>query len=308
MKAESMVTAKADRHERMFLGGFVALAAVATALWLAPEAALAAAPKGSGAGGKGSAVTLESIPGKTVKRIMLTAKAAERLGVETGKIDTKSIVRKQMVSGLVTYAVKKPQKPKPGGGLFGGFASTTGVQVVTMSTTDAALGKTSASGEAWVSVALSPVEWERLAKDKPARLLPLAARDNPGKELLAKPADMSPLEDVKRSMLRLYYIVPGKDHGLKLGQRMRVELEMADSDGNESNGNRKVVPYGAVYYDAKGDAWVYVNTKPLVFERQRISVERIVGDLAVLSEGPPVETPVVTVGAALLYGTEIFGK
>jgi hypothetical protein len=37
-------------------------------------------------------------------------------------------------------------------------------------------------------------------------------------------------------------------------------------------------------------------------------VERVVGDLAVLSDGPPVGTPVVTVGAALLYGTEIFGK
>jgi hypothetical protein len=46
----------------------------------------------------------------------------------------------------------------------------------------------------------------------------------------------------------------------------------------------------------------------LTFERQRIGIERIVGDLAVLSEGPPVGTPVVTVGAALLYGAEIFKK
>jgi hypothetical protein len=75
-----------------------------------------------------------------------------------------------------------------------------------------------------------------------------------------------------------------------------------------SNERKKVVPYGSVYYDAKGAAWIYVNTKPLVFERQRVGVERVVGDLAVLSDGPPVGTPVVTVGAALLYGTEIFGK
>jgi hypothetical protein len=53
---------------------------------------------------------------------------------------------------------------------------------------------------------------------------------------------------------------------------------------------------------------VYVNTKPLVFERQRISVERIVGDLAVVSKGPDVGTPIVTVGAPLLYGAEVFGK
>ena len=37
-------------------------------------------------------------------------------------------------------------------------------------------------------------------------------------------------------------------------------------------------------------------------------IERVIGDLAVLSEGPPVKTAVVTVGAALLYGAEVFGK
>jgi hypothetical protein len=46
----------------------------------------------------------------------------------------------------------------------------------------------------------------------------------------------------------------------------------------------------------------------LVFERRRIGVERIMGDLAVLSDGPSVGTEVVMVGAPLLYGTEIFGK
>jgi hypothetical protein len=84
---------------------------------------------------------------------------------------------------------------------------------------------------------------------------------------------------------------------------MRVELQLSgDADA------RTVVPYGAVYYDAKGAAWVYVRTAPLTFERQRVGVERVVGDLAVLAEGPPIQTPVVTVGAAMLYGVEVFGK
>ena len=69
-----------------------------------------------------------------------------------------------------------------------------------------------------------------------------------------------------------------------------------------------MVPYSAVYYDAKGGAWTYVNGKPQTYERQKIVVNRIVGDVAVLSEGPPVGTQVVTAGAPLLYGTEIFGK
>ncbi|MGH8458762.1 MAG: hypothetical protein ACRESV_05375, partial [Nevskiales bacterium] len=149
----------------------------------------------------------------------------------------------------------------------------------------------------------SPREWDRLAKDKPARLLPLDTRSKLAHEVWAQPSGMQPLEDMKRSMLSVYYVVPGKDHGLTVNTRMRVELQLSGSEEKQ-----KVVPYSAVYYDAKGNAWVYVNGTPLTYERQRIAVERVVGDLAILSAGPSVGTPVVTVGAALLYGAEIFGK
>ena len=84
---------------------------------------------------------------------------------------------------------------------------------------------------------------------------------------------------------------------------MRVELQLAGS-----NENRKVTPYSSLYYDGKSKAWVYVQTKPLVYERQRVEVERIVGEQAVLKDGPPVGTDVVTVGAPLLYGAEVIYK
>ena len=45
-----------------------------------------------------------------------------------------------------------------------------------------------------------------------------------------------------------------------------------------------------------------------MFERQRIEVEGIVGDLAMITDGPPVGTKVVTVGAPLLYGAEVIYK
>jgi hypothetical protein len=155
-----------------------------------------------------------------------------------------------------------------------------------------------------VLVTLSQGEWDRLAQDRPVRVLPLATRDKLGGEALsARPSGMPPVEDTKRSTLKVYYVVSGNDHGLTLNERMRVELQLAGSSAKQ-----KVVPYGAVYYDAKGTPWLYVNKEPLVFERQRIAVERVVGDQAVLSDGPPIGTSVVTVGAALLYGTEIFGK
>jgi hypothetical protein len=67
---------------------------------------------------------------------------------------------------------------------------------------------------------------------------------------------------------------------------------------------RIVVPYAAVVYDPDGQTWTYTNPEPLVFVRQRIEVDRVDGDQAVLSSGPPAGTAVVTVGAAELYGTE----
>jgi hypothetical protein len=301
MKVESMVAVTTDRNGRAFFRGRVALTALATLL-LAPAAAHAADPGGSGSVGKSPAVRLESIPGSTAKRVILTAKAAERLGIETSKVGEEPIVRKEMVGGLVIPPLDKPPEPKQvGGGVFGGFAR---LPVATPTPQPAAArAKSIAPGEAWVLVTLSQGEWDRLAKDKPARLLPLSTREKAGNGISARPSGMPPLEDTKRSMLRLYYVVPGKNHGLTLNERMRVELELSGSDEK-----KKVVPYDAVYYDAKGTAWVYVNTGPLTFERQRISVERVIGDQVVVSEGPPLGTPVVVVGAALLYGAEIFGK
>jgi hypothetical protein len=64
------------------------------------------------------------------------------------------------------------------------------------------------------------------------------------------------------------------------------------------------IPYAAVIYDPNGETWAYTNPQPLVFVRQSITVDRIQGELAVLSSGPPPGTPVVSVGAAELLGTE----
>ncbi|HEU5260047.1 MAG TPA: hypothetical protein VFU41_01355 [Gemmatimonadales bacterium] len=73
---------------------------------------------------------------------------------------------------------------------------------------------------------------------------------------------------------------------------------------SQSGARRKVVPYAAVLYDSKGVTWVYTSPEPLVFLRHRIQVDYIDGDQAILSEGPPVGTQVVTVGGQELFGAE----
>jgi hypothetical protein len=67
---------------------------------------------------------------------------------------------------------------------------------------------------------------------------------------------------------------------------------------------RKVVPYAAVLYDPDGKVWAYTTSEPLVFVRQAMTIERIQGDVAVLTDGPALGTAVVVRGAAELHGTE----
>jgi len=66
----------------------------------------------------------------------------------------------------------------------------------------------------------------------------------------------------------------------------------------------EVIPYSAVVYDTDGSTWTYVNTATDIYRRKPITVTEIDGDLALLSAGPAAGTPVVTVGAAELLGTE----
>jgi hypothetical protein len=74
--------------------------------------------------------------------------------------------------------------------------------------------------------------------------------------------------------------------------------------GGDGKGNRKVVPFAAVFYAPNGETWAYKSVQPLTFVRHRIHVERIDGRRAILSSGPPEGTPVMTVGASELWGME----
>ncbi|HSV68272.1 MAG TPA: hypothetical protein VLJ59_20585 [Mycobacteriales bacterium] len=86
-------------------------------------------------------------------------------------------------------------------------------------------------------------------------------------------------------------------------QRLGVRTEAVRSApaGGEA---RTVIPFAAVFYDADGITWTFTSPTKLTFVRQRITVDRIEGDLAYLREGPALGTAVVTVGAAELFGAE----
>ncbi len=288
MTDKSKVAARLKGDRTLVAGGFVTFAAMA-ALMLATATAHAAT----------AAVTFEDIPGSTIKRVILTERASERLGIELGEVKQKTIVRKQMFGGQVIHKVQVRMARKKARG-FGGFARAAAKPAPQKST---AQPPGPIAGEAWIRLSLSDEEWARVAKDKPARILPLATRAGLKKELVAIASKLPPLVDSQRSMLTLYYVVDGTDHGLEPNNRMRVELYLKGD-----NRKRKVVPYSALWYDGKGISWVYTISGPLTFERKRIVVERIDGDSVILKDGPSVGTLVVTVGASQLFGSEVIFK
>ena len=82
----------------------------------------------------------------------------------------------------------------------------------------------------------------------------------------------------------------------------RLGIQTTEVKGTPAG--RTSVPYAAVLYDAHGDTWVYATSGEHVFVRTQVRVDRIDGDVALLLDGPPSGTSVVTVGLAELYGAE----
>ena len=82
----------------------------------------------------------------------------------------------------------------------------------------------------------------------------------------------------------------------------RVDLATAIA---QPSGPYTAVPYAALIYDGQGVTWVYTNAKPLTFLRAKVEVDRVEGDVVLLSDGVLPGTAVVTVGATEVYGAEL---
>ncbi|MDQ0618941.1 hypothetical protein [Arthrobacter globiformis] len=101
--------------------------------------------------------------------------------------------------------------------------------------------------------------------------------------------------------------VPGTDlKRITLNEHAAGNLGLQTSATKlDAKSGKLTVPYLAVLYDSEGKTWVYTIAGPRVYVRQSITVERIDGEQATLSDGPATGTTVVTVGAAELFGAEL---
>ena len=221
-------------------------------------------------------VKIERIQGTDLKRLTLTAKAASRIDIQTAPVRDQQVMRKRLVAGEISALSVEPVVKVSGPGV-----PTKAARFVVRVPITSDLSNVNRNQ----SVTVLPIGHDTGTTSAPGKLIDLPAGN-----------------DSKDAVKALHYEVEGSFQNLSAGQRVNVEYVLASANGTGS----KVIPYAAVVYDAKGAGWVYTNPEPLVFVRHRISVDFIQGDQAVLLEGPPTGTQVVTVGVIQLYGSEFF--
>ncbi len=226
-------------------------------------------------------VNVEEIPGSELKRVVLTEKAAERLGIQTVAVSERQVVQKQTVVGEVVAE---------------------------------RAGAAAKANQLWVSTPINESDLKLVARDQPAVILPVTGAVNQDSDKeesgwtveLDEGQGLDDREDEDEDDANgirgaaLYYAVDSAETGLVPGQRVFVEVALSGNGADQ-----KVVPYAAVLYDVEGGTWVYVkDPDALAFTRESITVDYIEGDLAFLLAGPPSGAEVVTVGGSELYGAE----
>jgi hypothetical protein len=165
-----------------------------------------------------------------------------------------------------------------------------------LAATGEVLAATGASGGVSVRVSLNAGDFTRIDDSQPVRILPSA--DNDAGAVLGYMTRKDQAAGYGDGVVYYAPIAPSK--GLALGDRPRVQLPLRGSGTT-----RLSVPYRAVLYDSDGGTWVYTSPQSLVFIRVAVKVDYVDGEVAVLADGPPAGTQVVTVGVTELYGAEV---
>lgn len=114
----------------------------------------------------------------------------------------------------------------------------------------------------------------------------------------AKPKEQFVLEKAEGDLVRLR-LEPG------VAQRLHLKVVPVAALGAKGAAvGARALPYPALLYKPDGSTFVYTNPEPDTYLHQAVEVERVDGDVAVISAGPETGTTVVTDGAAELMGME----
>ncbi len=307
------------RHDRWVVSTIIA--AGLTASGLSGGAALAAGEGPAPAPKAGAPAKLEQIPGSEFYRVILTPKAAERIALETGVVTEEPVDRWLLVSGEVETIATPPAGAVAAQPAPAGQSSDSAATIPLLTPAPATAAGPEPAGIVPVRVrvpAINPPEDAQVqAQATPvlvleddddddldegdddlddASVVVIIRPDGDGAAALkAKPVEVASSDDEAR----YYELINGGSADLRPGQDVQVRVPHPD------NGSpKKVIPLSAVIYSADGKAWTYTVAEPLTFVRHAIEIDYVARDRAVLKEGPAAGTPIVTRGAAELWGVE----
>lgn len=176
-----------------------------------------------------------------------------------------------------------------------GIVRTVSCSVGQMVSTGAPLFEVVRLSQLWVRVPLYPGLRRQVPDDAQVLVRELGADV---KHVSARPIAAPPSADPIAATVDLYFEIDNSDARFRPGERVEVLLPIGGQQESI------VVPRGAILRDIHGVAWVYVQSAPEQFHRQRVEVHYTTEKMAVLSQGPEVGTAVVVDGAAELFGTE----
>jgi hypothetical protein len=129
-----------------------------------------------------------------------------------------------------------------------------------------------------------------------------------GLAVLAAGLSVSACSEVESNVREVY---PYKVEPIKGSEVQRVTMEdetaallPVETTTVRSEGKRKVVPHEALIYNPDGGSFVYTKPEAQTYVRAPVKVVRVDSGEAVLADGPPAATTIVTTGAAELLATE----
>ncbi|BBD02061.1 hypothetical protein YGS_C2P0074 [Sphingobium sp. YG1] len=147
----------------------------------------------------------------------------------------------------------------------------------------------------WVRVSVSGTDVADVARSSSALVRALGATDA---GISARPVQAPPSANAAAGTVDLYYAIDNRRHDWRVGQRVAVQLPI----GRMQQG--LAVPASAILRDIYGGEWVYAQTEPNHYVRQRVEIASTGADGAIISRGLEPGMRIVTTGAMELFGTE----
>lgn len=150
----------------------------------------------------------------------------------------------------------------------------------------------------WVRVTIPLGDLETINQEETASVRQLSSTTE-SSAILAKPVNAPPSADPLTSSTHLYYVLQNAQLTFKPAQRVSVTL---NNLGNSSK--TLTIPWSAIVFDVYGGSWVYTQKSKNTYERNRVFLNHVSGNNAVLSEGPSEGSQIVVNGALELFGVE----